>query len=77
MSSNKSTDLEERITELESRNAFQDDLIEELNGIVSKQQLQLDRLQASLTLIAEKLKGVESQGASIGDHQQDEAPPHY
>jgi len=66
-----------RITELESRLAFQDDLIEELNSIVGKQQVQLNRLEASLNVIAEKFRGVESQGASGADNPQEETPPHY
>ena len=68
---------DERFMELESRLAFQDDLIEELNGIVSKQQVQMDRLEASLNMIAVKLKGIESLSGPISDSQQEEPPPHY
>ncbi len=65
------------IIELETRLAFQDDLIDQLNSIVSQQQKQLDRLEASLNLIAEKLKGADSGGASVATQLDDEPPPHY
>lgn len=77
MSKDSSITQDPRIIELETRLAFQDDLIEQLNSIVSNQQRQLDRLEASLNLIAEKLRGADSGGASAATHLDDEPPPHY
>jgi SlyX protein len=77
MSKDSPITLDPQIIELETRLAFQDDLIEQLNSIVSNQQRQLDRLEASLNLIAEKLKGAESGGAFPATHLDDEPPPHY
>ena len=37
--------LEERIVELETRQAFQEHTIEELNGVIISQQQQIDRLE--------------------------------
>lgn len=45
-----------RIIELETRLAFQDHTIEELDGVIISQQQQLDRLEADLTLINKQLK---------------------
>lgn len=45
-----------RIVELETRLAFQDSTIEELNEVLVSQQRQLDRLDADFRLIADRLK---------------------
>ncbi|MCY1271404.1 Protein SlyX [compost metagenome] len=66
--------LEERVTELESRLAFQDDTIQALNDVLVVQQRELERLQLQLTVLAKRQE--ELQGWSEGG--QDEAPPpHY
>ncbi|MFO7606831.1 MAG: SlyX family protein [Desulfurivibrionaceae bacterium] len=48
--------LTARIVELETRLAFQDHTIEELNEVVTGQQRQLDELQADFKVIGERLK---------------------
>ncbi|QLI81635.1 SlyX family protein [Chitinibacter fontanus] len=65
---------EQRITELEIRLALQDDLLDELNQIVSRQQLQIDQLSAALLAL--------QQNQAAPDQQTprslfDEIPPHY
>ena len=47
--------LEERIVELESRQAFQDYTIEELNGVIISQQRQIDLLENQIVRLAKKL----------------------
>ncbi|WP_026146391.1 SlyX family protein [Zestomonas thermotolerans] len=65
--------LEDRVTELESRLAFQDDTIQALNDVLVEQQKLLERLQVQLTALA---KRQEEMGWLDGP--QDEAPPpHY
>lgn len=65
--------LESRITELESRLAFQDDTIQSLNDELVEQQRRVERLQLQLAHLARRLE--ETQGAGVA---QDEAPPpHY
>ena len=56
MRSAESDSLTTRIIELETRLAFQDHTIEELDGVVISQQQQLDRLEADLALIKKQLK---------------------
>ena len=43
----KETLLKERVDELESRLAFQDDTIQALNDVIAAQQLELGRLRRS------------------------------
>ena len=66
---------EERFIDLESRLAHQDQLLHELNDVVTAQQakiMQLDELCRSL------IDRVRSMGDSVlTDDQGDERPPHY
>ena len=45
-----------RIVELETRLAFQDDTLEELDGVIISQQQQLDRLESDLAQVKRQLK---------------------
>lgn len=67
--------MQDRIDELEVKLAFQEDLLETLNTIVAKQQVQLDLLQDELRLVYQQLKSLQLQGS---DQPVDEPPPpHY
>ena len=60
----------ERITDLETRSAFQEQSHEELSAVVAEQMRQIEKL--------EDLKDkVESPGDPGGDAPQDDPPPHY
>ncbi len=66
--------MEERVTELEIKIAYQDDLLQALNLIVSEQQSQILRLEETCKLLNEKIKNTaEIQGINQGL----ERPPHY
>lgn len=47
--------MEKRLIELETRLAFQDKTLEELNEVVTSQQQQLDRLAEELRLLTNRL----------------------
>lgn len=68
--------LEARVTELETRLAFQDDTLQALNDVVAAQQRQIDLLEMKLAALATRQRELgESLGGGGG---QDEAPPpHY
>ncbi|AXA66156.1 MULTISPECIES: SlyX family protein [Pseudomonas] len=67
--------LEERIADLEMRQAFQDDTIQTLNDIIVEQQRTLDRCAAQIRMLAERQAELQSAG---GGGMPDEAPPpHY
>lgn len=48
--------MEERLIELETRLAFQDKTMEELNEVVTRQQQQLDQLEEQLSRLANRLR---------------------
>jgi SlyX protein len=67
--------LEERIADLEMRQAFQDDTIQTLNDVIVEQQRALDRCAAQIRVLAERQAELQSAG---GGGLPDEAPPpHY
>ena len=65
---------ESRFTELETRLAFAEDLLETLNQTVFRQQKQLDSLQQQLRLLHQQLQDAQPDEART---PRDEIPPHY
>jgi SlyX protein len=64
----------ERITDLETRSAFQEQSFEELSAVVAGQMRQIDKLESKLKTLQDK---VESPGAPGSDSPQNDPPPHY
>lgn len=69
-----SDQLEQRLMDLEARLAFQDDTIQTLNDMVSRQQLELDKLNRAMELLARRQADI---AASIPGESEDSPPPHY
>jgi SlyX protein len=66
--------IETRLTELETKLAFAEDLLETLNQTVVRQQGQIDLLQEQLRLLHRQLKDVRPDESRT---PRDEIPPHY
>jgi SlyX protein len=68
-------ELQENIETLQSRNAFQDDVIEQLNNELAVHQLEISDIRAQLKLIASRV-----QDNNPGQNQSQDIeppPPHY
>ena len=72
----KSTDeITQAIETLETRNAFQDDVIEQLNHELSIHQGQIAELKQQVALLANRLK--ENTPDQQGKEEIEPPPPHY
>ncbi len=69
---------ENQIIELESRLAFQENSINELNEIITDQQQQLDKLLTTVEMLDSRLNllATNSGGESVSKPE-DDIPPHY
>ncbi|NOT84630.1 MAG: SlyX family protein [Methylococcaceae bacterium] len=65
---------EQRFIELEIKVAYQEDLVQDLNQIVIKQQRQLDRLEATCKMLHERIKNLQD---TAHEEDVDQTPPHY
>ena len=68
-------DIHEKITNLEIKLAFQEDLVETLNLVIISQQQQLELLQQQFKLLYQQLKSL--QPSNIADVSEEVPPPHY
>lgn len=67
---------EDRMIELEIKQAYQEDLIQTLNQVVTEQQKQIGRLEETCKLLNEKIKNL-ALSERNGSAPIDERPPHY
>lgn len=68
--------MNERLTELEIKISLTEDMVEELNRTVFRQQEQIDLLQAQLRLIYTQMQQGANEPAEPRNLR-DEIPPHY
>lgn len=67
--------LEERLVNIETKIAFQEDLIEELNKVIYQQQKKLGQLEALCASLASHIQSL-AEAANAGKSV-NERPPHY
>lgn len=71
-------DFNEELIELQTRLAFQEDTINQLNQVITQQDAAILQLQQQMRLLARKLDElVLEQQAGGGEVVADERPPHY
>jgi SlyX protein len=68
-------DILHRLEQLETRLAFQDDTIEQLNQEVTALSTETARLKSQLSLMVKKLK--ELQPGEVANQAEETPPPHY
>ena len=68
-------DLAERMTELEIKSSYAEDLLDQLNMTIYRQQQQIDRLILQVTQLKEQAQSAGQDG--VARNPRDELPPHY
>lgn len=67
-------DADQRLTELEIKASYADDLLDTLNHLVARQQEQIDLLLREVSRLRQR---GEPGAASAAHNPRDELPPHY
>lgn len=67
----------DRLEDLESRLVFQDDLVEQLNDVVARQDRLIADLQGRISNLEKRLEDLADGAASSGESEGFEVPPHY
>ena len=67
--------MENKIIELQSKLAFQDETINDLNEVITDQQQQLDQLREEIRLLGLRIASV-AESSSTSD-EKEPPPPHY
>jgi len=67
--------MESRLAEIEIKLSFSEDILEELNKTVFRQQQQIEKLQQELRALSQQLQTADTQAAARD--LRDEMPPHY
>lgn len=67
--------LQARIDELEMKQAFQDQTIEDLNQALTAQQFLVDKIQMQMKFMVGKVKGMEP--SNMANESEETPPPHY
>lgn len=66
---------EDRLIDLETRFAYQEETLRVLNEVVTRQQQQIERLELTCRQLLERVERVGDGG--VKGSLQDEVPPHY
>lgn len=68
-------DLESRLVELETKQAFGDDSLEQLSDALAHQQREIEELREAVKLLHQHIKSLQSNPGS--DPADEPPPPHY
>lgn len=71
----QTNELAQRVTELEIKSSYAEDLLDQLNMTIYRQQQQIDRLILQVTQLREQSQNASQDGPA--SNPRDELPPHY
>lgn len=67
---------DEKIIDLETRIAFQEQALNDLNDVICKQRDQVDQLEEVCRILAQRISELAGSSGAVGNSGQ-ERPPHY
>jgi SlyX protein len=65
---------DDHLVKIETKLSYQEDLLDQLNSIIIRQQKEIDSLKRELLLLQEKITTINE---STENNNMDERPPHY
>jgi SlyX protein len=65
---------DDHLVKIETKLSYQEDLLDQLNSIIIRQQKEIDSLKRELLLLKEKITTINE---STENNNMDERPPHY
>jgi len=71
------SDLEAMVIDLQTRVTFQEDALNQLNDVVTRQDAEMLLLREQLRMLAERLADFMRQPSAGAGNPMDERPPHY
>ena len=69
--------MDDRINDLESRIAFQEHTIQELQDLVATHQKQLYDMEEAMKVMARRISQMSTASSGTGNSSEEERPPHY
>jgi SlyX protein len=71
------SDFQEQLIDLQTRVAYQEDTLEQLNQVITQQDAEIVQLKQQIRILAQRLEdSLRTQGQG-GEQIQDDRPPHY
>jgi SlyX protein len=65
---------DDHLVKIETKLSYQEDLLDQLNSIIIRQQKEIDSLKRELLLLKEKITTINE---STENNKMDQRPPHY
>lgn len=69
--------IEDRLVDIETKIAFQEDAVEELNKVIYQQQQKLDRLESICESLVNHIRDLRETASENQAVAANEKPPHY
>lgn len=76
MNDNDNREYDTRLVDIETKLAFQEDMVHELNKTVYLQQKKIEQMEATITQLQDRVKSISNPDPQKIDPA-DEIPPHY
>lgn len=68
---------DERLVDIETKLAHQELLVEQLNDVVTAQEMRIASLETTCRSLAERLRSLGETTAASANRPEDDLPPHY
>ena len=71
------SDLEEQLIDVQTRVAYQEDTLAQLNDVITRQDAEIIQLKQQLRMLAQRFDEMQRNPAQADNDISNERPPHY